>query len=209
MTDHPRGVLMAAAPRLLFMLLVGMLLAGCHRRGPPMTWIDPSSAPSPVKLEGGECLDLRALPTGWKVSSNSTLNWASFGIPRAVAPNRGLHDDLLLDAGPVGGGREAPREYVEQWVKRPPPQHGRWAHHTAWDVPGFEAYPADDGEIVYVGKGVDALMECEAGSRCVVYDGIARRAVALNVRFSYDARRDAAKNLVFARQVLRILTVRC
>jgi hypothetical protein len=98
---------------------------------------------------------------------------------------------------------------VEQWVKHPPPQHGRRAHHPAWDVPGFEAYPADDGEIVYVGKDVDALMACEAGSWCIVCDGIARRPVALNVRFGYDARRDAAKNLAFARQVVHILTVRC
>jgi len=202
--------MMDVARCLPFAFLIALSLAGCHRRGPAIVWIDPGKAPSPVRLSGEDCLDPRALPTGWKVSSSSSRTWATFGIPGPVAPTRDLRYDLLIDVGAAGSENVAGyRDYAEQWVKRPPPQHGRWAHHTAWDVPGFEAYPADDGEIVYVGKGVDALMECEAGSRCVVYDGIARRAVALNVRFSYDARRDAAKNLVFARQVLRILTVRC
>jgi len=198
---------MTITGRSLAAILTGLLLWGCHRRAPPAFWIDPGRAPSPVRLIGGDCLDLRKLPQGWKVASYSTSTWATFGIPGAVTRYGDVHYDLLVDAGAEGSGNLADyRTYVEGWAQHPRPS----PHVAAWDVPGFEAYPADDGEIVYVGKGVDALMECSRGPLgCNVHDGISRHPIALNVEFGFDGRQNAAKKLDFARRLLNDLKVRC
>jgi hypothetical protein len=202
---------MAIVRRSLVAALLGLSLWSCHHRAPQTGWIDPSRAPSPVRLKGSDCLDLYKLPDGWKVASYSTRTWATFGIPGATAREGGLQYDLLVNVGArdYGTGPDDYRDYAEQWVKRAPPQHGLGRHNAALDVLRFEAYPADDGEMVYVGKDVDALMECEVGSWCIVHDGINRHPVALDVSLGYEGRGDAAKKLNFVRHLLIGMKVRC
>lgn len=170
---------------------IGLLISGCHNHGATPTWIDPSAAPSPVRLLGEDCLDLHKLPQGWKVAPYSTRWWATFGIPGQVGRPDDVRYNLLMDVGASAHGRSLAdyREYADQWTTRVPPKDGRWGRRAEWDVPGFEAYPADDGEIVYVGQGVDAEMECVPQSGwCIVHDGIKRRPVALDISFGYDRR---------------------
>jgi hypothetical protein len=163
-----------------------------------------------VRLNGTDCLDLRKLPQGWKVASYSTTTWGTFGVPGTVALHGDVPYDLLINVGAKGYGNIADyRDYGEQWVKRTPLEHGRWGHNSAWDVPGFKAYPADDGEIVYVGKYIDGLMECSVGESCTVHDGINRLPVALDVSFAYGERHNALNHLNFARRMLNDLKIRC
>jgi hypothetical protein len=67
---------MSITTRSLAAILIGLSLWGCQARHPQATWIDPSDAPSPAHLSGGDCLNLRNLPRGWKIASYSTTAWA-------------------------------------------------------------------------------------------------------------------------------------
>jgi hypothetical protein len=173
------------------------------------TWIDPQAAPSPVRLSDSNCLNLHRLPIGWKVTSASNPRWANFGVPGKIKQQNGVAFDILVGVGDGNSGDfTAYRDYVEQWTKHEPPKAGFGANNPAWNVPGFKAYPADDGEIVYVGKDVDATMEC-TGDGCSVHDGIERHPIAIDFWIGIGDRPMAKSKLDIVRHVVETIKVAC
>lgn len=129
--------------------------AAAYGRIPREHWIDPDKAVSPVRLADGTCLDLRALPDGWKVSSASNTEGAQFGLPGSVDLKTLPRFRLMIGIGGEAAGLGGYRSYAQGWAEagRPRPSE----NDPALDVGRFRGYPADDGETVYVSEDLDAL----------------------------------------------------
>ena len=187
-------------------MLVALIAAGCDRSP---GWLDPRAAPSPVKVADGVCLDLHRLPAGWKVTPNSTSRLANFGLPGKIKQKDEVSFDTLVSVSDAASTDQSGyRDYVEQWTRQSPPKTGVWANRSAWDVPGFKAYPADDGETVFIGEAIDATMECES-QECTVHDGIQRHPVEIDFRIGPSDRRLALDRLRRVRQIVDAIKVRC
>jgi hypothetical protein len=205
--------------------LVAANLGGCHRLSE--TWLKPTEAPAPTPIGDHVCLDLHKLPSGWEIPSSSTPDVAAFGLPRGsyglweFSWRRGLfYRDILEYRVLVTTRRRLGisenydlADYARGWANEPLRNEPKLAHQ---DVPGFVAYPADDGEIVYVGRDIDAVMECgteplkgQRASKCGEFDGLKPGPILLDVSFDYADRRDAAKYLEMARRLANSLKSPC
>ena len=83
------------------------------------------------------------------------------------------------------------------------------------DVTGFAAREADDGEIVFDGGRLDAVMECtpyvssKVAAHCMVSDLQDRTHLPVEVFFSFTDRRQASAYLARARRIVASIRVAC
>ena len=192
------------------LLLIGICglvggAAGCSDM-PRDRWIDPEKAVSPVRLDDGICLDLRALPYGWRVVSSSTATGAAFGMPGPIDLKAWPRFGLMVGVGEDDDAFYRHRHYAQAWATPGQPKPSE--NDPALDVQGFKGHPADDGETVYVSEGLDALMECSPQIGCTIHDGLQPRPGALFV-VTANQPWQAADTLRMARGMIRAMHTEC
>ncbi len=182
------------------------LLGGCSaNRGKEGRWLDADARLAKVHLPNGDCLDLSALPDGWRIAATSTPHLAEFGVPGEQYATGAPRFSILVGVGAPGAGQLDYRTYAEAWLKDDTPSE----RDRSRDVASFAAYPADDGETVYVGRELDAFMECGVEYGCSIHDGIKGPPIRLNVSIPWKDRAAAAERLMMARRIVEDLKARC
>jgi hypothetical protein len=187
---------------------VALVLGGCSPNIPRHygRWLNDRARVPEVRLPDGNCLDMSALRPGWRIAATTSSTKAEFGRPGGqYVPLAPRFSTLVTVGDPVAtiGGF---RTYGHAWVGDNKPSD----HDPSRDVPGFEGYPADDGETVYVSEGLGAFMECGVQYGCTVHDGLELRpVVSLDVKIPWSDRDSAKDRLELARKVIGELKVQC
>lgn len=170
-------------------------------------WLSDGVRVADVRLPDGTCLDMSALRPGWRIAATTSSTKAEFGRPGGQYLPLAPRFSILVSVGEPGATLGGDRTYGYAWVR-----YGQkpFDHDPSRDVPGFKGYPADDGETVYVGDGLDAFMECGARYGCIVHNGKeARPVVSLDVSLPWSDREKAKDRLEQARKVVEELKHRC
>jgi hypothetical protein len=194
------------------LLAFAACLSSCQHRE-ARDWLPQGVNVALAHIDNQTCLNLRQLPRPWRISPNSDAYNASFGLPGDLGDRQAAHYRLMVDAGESEAGHSSSyASYARNVVRISTEKHdgSRWGRHPEWDVPGFEAFPADDAEVVWVGDAAtDAVMECRTDKSralgppsCVLYDGKKPGRSYLNISFAFGGRARAA---VIRQEVLRLI----
>lgn len=193
------------------LVLLGVLITGVSSASAApkrFQWLRAAHAPAVIHLPDGDCLDLRGLPAGWRVSSATTDASAQFGIPGIVTAWLSPRFSVLVNIGDEARlGLFDYRAYGETWAK--PVGSKPSSHLPEEDVVGFQASPADDGEIIYVSDSLDAFMECGEQIACTIHDRVEPELVRFNVMIPWNDRSNAADRLAMARRTIQRIRTRC